>query len=227
MATDSHIAPLTSAAVDQLGGRLRIAMSVDDLRLLDQYRREFREDYETVVAVVRDQLGLVPSGRPAKSTAAILDKLKRSTMRLSQMQDVAGCRVVVSDVRAQDDAVGRLTTLLSATTVFDRRDKPSHGYRAVHVVARPRGRPIEIQVRTELQHSWAELSEKWADSFGVAVKYGGGPKEIRTMLDGVSDLVANFEGVNWGAELADEVAKLHKGIAAHLAEYIDIAKGQS
>jgi ppGpp synthetase/RelA/SpoT-type nucleotidyltranferase len=36
--------------------------------------------------------------------------------------------------------------------VIDRREKPSHGYRAVHVIVECGGRMVEIQVRTELQH---------------------------------------------------------------------------
>ena len=33
---------------------------------------------------------------------------------------------------------------------------------------------VEIQVRTKLQHRWAEVSEKGADLLDRAVKYGGG-----------------------------------------------------
>jgi ppGpp synthetase/RelA/SpoT-type nucleotidyltranferase len=55
-------------------------------------------------------------------------------------------------------------------TVVDRRAKPSHGYRAVHVVVRESGLPVEVQVRTELQHSWTELSESLADTFGSDLK---------------------------------------------------------
>ena len=223
MASDPSTPPLTSAAVDQLGDRLRVGLTVDDLCLLDQFRREFRESYDTVVSVVRDDIGLTPSGRPAKSTTAILDKLKRSTMRLSQMQDVAGCRVVVPDVSNQNRVVEQLTALLPSAA-FDRRTKPSHGYRAVHVVARPKGRPIEIQVRTELQHSWAELSEKSADAFGAAVKYGGGPKVIRSILDDMSDLVARVERLESRTELSNEVAELRRNIAAHLIAFLKIVK---
>lgn len=183
---------LSSAAVDQLGERLRVTLTVEDLRLLDQYRREFGPDYATVVASVRDALGLDASGRPAKSTAAIVEKLNRGSMRLSQMQDIAGCRVIVADTLVQDAVVGQLATLFPSATT-DRRQNPSHGYRAVHVVVRPRKRPVEIQVRTVLQHLWAEFSEKAADAFGIEVKYGGGNKTFRKALDEASAMVATYE----------------------------------
>jgi ppGpp synthetase/RelA/SpoT-type nucleotidyltranferase len=78
------------------------------------------------------------------------------------MQDIAGCRVVVPDIPAQDRVIARLDQMFDAT-VIDRRVKPSNGYRAVHVVVREVGLPVEVQVRTDLQHVWAESSEKLAD----------------------------------------------------------------
>ena len=54
------------------------------------------------------------------------------------------------------------------------------------------GLPVEIQVRTQLQHVWAELSEKLADRYGMDVKYGGGPEAIYAHLAPASDLIAQF-----------------------------------
>jgi putative GTP pyrophosphokinase len=215
---------LSTAAVDQLGERLRRTLTVEDLRLLDQYRREFGPDYAVVVTAVREALGLEASGRPAKSTTAIVDKLNRGSMRLSQMQDIAGCRVVVADTLAQDAAVSHLTTLFQSTIV-DRRERASHGYRAVHVVLRPRKRPIEVQVRTVLQHLWAEFSEKAADTYGIEVKYGGGHKTIRNALDSASELVANFERLEPKREqFGNELTKLRSEIESNLLKFLAVMK---
>jgi ppGpp synthetase/RelA/SpoT-type nucleotidyltranferase len=178
--------------LDRLGDRLRGGISPEDLTFLDTYRRGFRNAYDSVVDRVRAELGLEASGRPAKSTPAIVDKLCRSSMRLTQMQDIAGCRVVVPDIPAQDRVIARLDQMFDAT-VIDRRVKPSNGYRAVHVVVREVGLPVEVQVRTDLQHVWAESSEKLADAFGSQLKYGGGPKEIRELLDDFSKMIGDFE----------------------------------
>jgi putative GTP pyrophosphokinase len=180
--------PLSRAAIDQLGDRLRGGVTEEDLRLLDRYRRSFRPDYEQVVDAVRSATGAEVSGRPAKSTTAIVDKLGRSSMRLSQMQDIAGCRTIVANTVEQDKVVGVIKGLF-VCQVSDRRVRPSHGYRAVHVIARPNQVPIEIQVRTRLQHRWAELSEKFADRFGIEVKYGGGNTELQENLQKASDLI--------------------------------------
>ncbi len=110
------------------------------------------------------------------------------------MQDIAGCRVVVQRIGTQNSVVKRLKGKLDAVVV-DRRKQSSHGYRAVHVVARAQRQPIEIQVRTMLQHLWAEFSEKLSDVVDPAIKYGGGPKELRDILDRFSVSVAKLESL--------------------------------
>jgi putative GTP pyrophosphokinase len=118
----------------------------------------------------REQLALEPTGRRAKSTAAIVDKLRRESIRLSQIQDVAGCRLVVSDVVEQDSVVASFRLSFNDIDVVDRRERPSHGYRAVHIIVRVRNKAVEVQVRTLLQHLWAELSEKLADVSDASLK---------------------------------------------------------
>jgi ppGpp synthetase/RelA/SpoT-type nucleotidyltranferase len=194
--------------LDRLGVRLREGLTADDLTLLDTYRRGFRHAYEVVVGRVRSELDIETSGRPAKSTPAIVDKLRRGRMRLTQMQDIAGCRVVVPDIPAQGRLVSKLEQMFDAVVV-DRRVRPSHGYRAVHVIVRQSGLPIEVQVRTDLQHVWAELSEKLADAYGHELKYGRGSPEVRVMLDDFSALIADFEQhLDMGVESGSRVAVL-------------------
>jgi hypothetical protein len=56
--------------------------------------------------------------------------------------------MIVGDVMRQDAAVECLTKAFAEATVVDRRKIPSYGYRAVHVIVRHHGTPVEIQVRT-------------------------------------------------------------------------------
>ncbi len=169
--------------VDRLGETLkRGSFSDAALRELDQYRRSFADGYETVLGSIRESLGLAATGRPAKSTKSIVEKLQRESIRLSQMQDIAGCRLVVPGIAEQERAVTRLRGLFESVAVIDRRTKSSHGYRAVHLIVKLKGLPIEIQIRTALQHAWAEYSEKLADVVDPAVKYGGGHAGARDLL---------------------------------------------
>lgn len=210
---------VSKTQTDRLGDRLKSgAITEDDLRLLDRYRRSFTGAYETVVGLVRDELGLEPTGRPAKSTTSIADKLKRESIRLTQIQDIAGCRLIVADIAEQESVIQSITGLFQQAEVIDRRKKPSHGYRAVHVVVNHEGKLIEIQVRTALQHAWAETSEKFSDVVDPSIKYGGGSKSLQKSLQKLSKITADVE--QEGREqvrqkiyeilrsLADEISKL-------------------
>jgi ppGpp synthetase/RelA/SpoT-type nucleotidyltranferase len=52
---------------------------------------------------------------------------------------------------------------------------------------------VEVQVRTELEHSWARLSEKLSDVVDPTIKYGGGPEPIKSKLRRISEVVGTAE----------------------------------
>jgi len=198
---------ISKTQIDRLGDRLKKGdITEADLRLLDQYRRSFTGAYEVVVGAIRKELGLEPTGRPAKSTTSISDKLRRESIRLTQIQDIAGCRLIVSDIAEQERVVQSLHDLFEDTSIIDRREKPSHGYRAVHVVVKHQEKLIEVQIRTSLQHLWAELSEKLSDVYGPAIKYGGGDKDIQEELAEYSAMVAKDESLE--VRLREALAQL-------------------
>lgn len=215
---------MNRSELDRLGERLRSGLNAADLTLLDQHRQSYAGAYNAAVGRIRSELGLEVSGRPAKSTNAIVDKLRRSSMRLTQMQDIAGCRIIVADIATQDQIAAALTAMFDVT-VFDRRAKPSHGYRAVHLIVRDADFPVEVQIRTELQHSWAEFSEKLADRCGIQVKYGGGLSELQDVLTDTSKLVATFEDAFRSAQLDNLVAQgLRTGIRDIFVRASDVLK---
>jgi putative GTP pyrophosphokinase len=157
------------------------------------------------VGSIRQRLGLEPTGRPAKSTTSISEKLRRESIRLTQMQDIAGCRLIVSDIANQERVIEALSHLFDDVTIVDRRGRPSYGYRAVHLIVTSYGRVVEIQVRTSLQHLWAELSEKFSDVVDPTIKYGGGEEEIRELLTVASHFIALAELIE--KRLMDILAK--------------------
>lgn len=163
------------------------------MRMLNDYRVSFGDAYDHVVRAIREHLQLDPSGRPAKTTASIIDKLNRESIRLSQIQDIAGCRIVVAGLIEQNRVVDSLRAIFPGASIVDRRIVPSHGYRAVHVIVPASERLVEIQVRSRLQHLWAELSEKCSDHFGPAVKYGAGSESVRRLLMHTAEMVMESE----------------------------------
>lgn len=188
---------LTKSQIDRLGDRLREVTEgrypEADIRLLEQYRLSFAGAFEKTVEVIR-ACGESPTGRAAKTTFSIVWKLRREKIRLSQMQDIAGCRIIVPDIIRQNQVVGLLSKTFAQATIIDRREKPSHGYRAVHLVIEDFGNPVEIQVRTSMQHLWAELSEKCSDLINPTLKYGVGDEQWLMTLADFSSLVKTFEG---------------------------------
>lgn len=219
---------LSKTQIDRLGDRIKRGhITEEDLRLLDRYRRTFTPAYEVVVGAIRDKLGLEPTGRPAKSTISIIDKLKRESIRLTQIQDIAGCRIVVADIAEQESVIESLTDLFPKVTIVDRREKPSHGYRAVHVVANHDGKLIEIQVRTALQHAWAEMSEKISDVTDASIKYGGGAEGLKASLQKISISIAEeeaFERRLRNTLTSSAFPKLQRDVQQELADMLESQK---
>jgi len=137
-------------------------------------------------ALIMERLGLDAMSR-VKTVNRIVEKLGREKTRLSTMQDIAGLRIVVGKGLAdQQDHVDQLRVVFPNSHLYDRRVSPSHGYRAVHVIVGVDGFPVEVQVRTKLQHGWAETMEKLADRLGRGIRYGWVPEqggeEVRKLL---------------------------------------------
>jgi hypothetical protein len=178
-------ADLSKSQIDRLGLRLveEGGPADEDLRLLYGLLLDRSVQLDRAEARVREELGVVPTSR-VKNTETILEKLRRGDgSGLKSIQDLAGMRIVGDfDRGGQDELVEQIVALFGggvrAPKVVDRRARPMHGYRAVHVIVFPDGAPIEIQVRTEWQHEWAEFFEKLADRVGRGIRYGEPPAKI-------------------------------------------------
>jgi hypothetical protein len=167
---------MTKGQIDRLGERLR-SDPLDDHSLaeLQAFRALYALPMQKAQALIKEHLGYEATAR-LKTVNTTVEKLRRETTRLSQIQDIAGLRLVGDWFLAEQDAlVGEIVKLFDHVRVQDRRIKPSQGYRAVHVIAVVDERPIEIQVRTLQQDAWAQTMEKLADMVGREVRYGGPP----------------------------------------------------
>jgi len=176
--------PLSGNQLKNLTIRLRDGKETpDDLHALEDvllyYQRVLADahvDIERLCAAMPRAEPMAPRVKTLKTT---LEKLNRQPelRSLAQIRDLAGLRVVVHGTRAdQDDLARQIAELFQddqrPVKHIDRRVDPRAGYRAVHLEARRDGILIEIQIRTELQHRWAELSERAADKLGRGLRYG-------------------------------------------------------
>jgi len=210
---------LSGSQVDKLGRRLRNAEtpSLEDLGLLEQVRRTYEDARLEVMGTLLGE-GLKGTSR-LKTTSTIIEKLRlKTTMHLSRMQDIAGVRVVIDGNRLeQDRVVERINGLFPDARTVDRRATPSYGYRAVHVIVRTRGCLVEVQVRTRLQDTWAQIVERLADVFGRQIRYGEAPTNPDAeVVPGLTrqaliDLLISLSKANGELEEADaELAQVER-----------------
>jgi ppGpp synthetase/RelA/SpoT-type nucleotidyltranferase len=180
--------PASKSQINKLGKRLAASaeISPEDSALLEDLIACHQETLELArprldgLAQVVGTTPLYISPR-AKTTGTTVDKLRRSPNGpLASIQDLAGFRIVGGITFAQQDhlcaeVMRRFPADPREPSSRNRRDDPSYGYRAVHVLVCLDDVNIEIQIRTFAQHLWANLMERLADRFGRQIRYGGPP----------------------------------------------------
>jgi hypothetical protein len=168
---------LSGKEIERLGHRLRACTAPDpaDIALLGELLIRYNGAMTQVADGLRS-IGLAATTR-LKSTGTIVDKLKRTaSSNLRAIRDLAGARVVRRmTLDEQDGLVAQVKGIWPSAEVVDRRTRPSHGYRAVHVIPKVDGCKVEIQIRTIYQDVWAQTMELFGDLWGRDVRYGGPP----------------------------------------------------
>ncbi len=153
------------------------------------------------------------SAQRLKRISSILKKLNREyydnkpTMKLTQMQDIAGCRVIMSNtkqVRTLYDKYYRNGDLKhKKVNVKDYIASPKlDGYRSIHLVYRynsDKGKKeyndllVEVQIRSKLQHLWATAVETVDFFTKQAIKSNQGEENWEIFFRLVSSAFARME----------------------------------
>jgi ppGpp synthetase/RelA/SpoT-type nucleotidyltranferase len=176
----------SKSRVNRAGDNLRNnAATADDLRIIDEWRAAHRAVLNTFQAILRTRTRATNQTRATKIVVAqrhkrkstIYGKLERyPEMKLSRMDDVAGCRLIFENIRdlytfrnifhtARFNHVRR-----NDVDKYDYIKRPkSTGYRGIHDVYEYdvrsmsgqalKGLLVEIQYRTLIQHAWATAVE--------------------------------------------------------------------
>ncbi len=153
-----------------------LAISEDVLEVIGNWRSAHGFPLNTL------KLWLLNKARQYDEKAIVAQRLKRLSsiasklndrplMKLSQMQDVAGCRAIVksvNDVYGISRSYGRSDIRHDRVHLDDYIAEPKEsGYRGIHFVYRYRsdrkktynGLKVEIQIRSGPQHAWATAVE--------------------------------------------------------------------
>lgn len=164
-------------------------------------------------SVVRTERCRVEVSQRLKRVPTIVDKLIREpTMQLANMQDIGGCRAVLDTIDEVRRAQKRLSKNRPPLRVADYIDSPrASGYRGVHVIVTYDGRPIEVQLRTQVMHDWAITVERLSGRMAEDLKSGRGRREILEWLEAISEAMALEEsGLTVSPGLISRLARLRE-----------------
>jgi GTP pyrophosphokinase len=159
----------------------------------DTYRQvallldEKRSERETHVEFLRSRLeaelraqGIVATvqGRP-KHIYSIVKKMRGKSLGFDQVYDIRALRIVVSTIpdcyAALSWVHSQFTQLTQEFDDYIARPK-ANGYQSLHTIVRDAaGRPIEVQIRTQVMHDHAEMgvAAHWAYKEAGVKGYGG------------------------------------------------------
>lgn len=173
-------------------------------RLLDERREERQAFIDEVVRTLKGKLttegiDATVKGRP-KHIYSIYKKMQRKQLSFEQLYDVSAVRVITQRMQDCYAVLGLVhSTWVPVPAEFDDYiAKPKdNGYQSLHTaVIGPRGRPVEVQIRTQEMHQFAE--------FGVAAHWvykEGGRKSGKGLAQDKFMLLRQL--MDWERDVAD------------------------
>lgn len=190
--------------------------------------RAKRVDNQTIVA------------QRIKRLSSIKSKLDRNpNMKLSQMQDLGGCRAIIGTPRRvfvvvdlYEKAAGKNPDRPQLLKKYDYINNPKpDGYRSVHFVFKYKtpaigpaiynGQRIEIQLRSRLQHAWATAVETVSTFTGQALKSNVGDEAWKRFFVLMGSALARREGTPISDNVPSRTNKL-KSELRDCAQHLDV-----
>ena len=150
----------------------KIAKSLNDRRIeREEYLKQFTGAFQSILR--SDGINCEISGRP-KHIYSIWKKMQRKHLTIEELYDLRAVRVIVDSVKQCYETLGLVHMhwkhVPEELDDYINNRKPN-GYQSLHtVIIGPKGKYVEVQIRTQDMHTYAEL--------GVAAhwsyKEGGG-----------------------------------------------------
>jgi len=206
------------------------AMQAEALDVLNNWRLSHSYPLGKIRTILEQSAKQVDSkaliAQRIKRVPSIVSKLNRfPSMRLDRMQDLGGCRAVVSSIDDVYKIVERIKGSRSMHILKNEKDyieEPKEsGYRSYHLVygyqnkkyEKLNGLQIEMQIRTAVQHSWATAvevvgaftaqslkssqgNEKWLEFFKLVSHYFQELEKGKKYRTAPEDLKKLFDELN-------------------------------
>ena len=211
--------------------------TIEDLQKLSDFRAEHSKIIKSFVWSLRSIINnkkiklsnrnrIIISQR-LKRLPSIIGKLKRfPELRLSRMQDLAGARIILPNIKDTEEVANYLKN-----KVYKQKDKNNFlfvreknyilepkedGYRSIHQIFKYQGKKesqlegyqIELQIRTRLQHQWATSVEIIDSIKQQSLKTGGGDAYYREFFKLSSKLMEYIEFKKDMNEISDKIKRL-------------------
>jgi putative GTP pyrophosphokinase len=142
-------------------------------------------------ARVRDRIEVT---QRLKRLDTLIGKLGRERGNVTQMQDIGGVRAVLPSLRHVYVVRRRLLKSWGIVRERDYIAEPkSSGYRALHLIVRRMGYPIEVQLRTIGQDVWANQVEETGRQVGLDLKFGAGDERLDSIFLAMAEMIASFD----------------------------------
>ncbi|MEX2151290.1 MAG: RelA/SpoT domain-containing protein [Steroidobacteraceae bacterium] len=214
--TDATYPGGSKSRVNRAGDDVRTgAPTAEHLSVIEDWRAAHRPVLNTFQAILRNRTRNtdVTVAQRHKRKRTIFDKLRRlPKMRLSRMDDVAGCRLIFKNITALYAFRNKFHKARFNHTRRNELDKYDYikspketGYRGIHDVyaydvQSELGKPlaglfVEIQYRTLVQHAWATAVELIGFVTESQPKFQEGDKRFERAMALASEILARaFEG---------------------------------
>lgn len=202
---------LTKNKIDRAGAalakdRFRDAEEMVELEdVFDEYRKAHLEPLSKTTLELQSWLNEYGTdyyiAHRLKRKPQIVRKLNRLSVRLTQLQDIGGCRIIVEKNSQIDEVLNflkekvRTTHDLRVTRITDYRERGRDitGYRSVHVLLERSDRKLELQIRSRVQHYWAESIERTSVIYGKHLKESEGDPAVISYFQRLSDSFYEIE----------------------------------
>ena len=202
---------LSKTKIDKAGIALSKGQTDDIIKYIefedvfDEYRKNHLQPLsETTVElqnILNDYTGDYYIAQRLKRKPQILRKLRRFSVRLSQLQDIGGFRIIVHRNADVDSLIQFIKERTSGTedysiekiTDYREKGRDDTGYRAVHIIIKRNDYFLELQIRSRIQHYWAEGIERTSVIYGYHLKEKEGAPEVISYFKELSNAFYEIE----------------------------------